>query len=143
MEKKPDIMGLLKQNEKIIKLMYTKSLHIVCSNSKKSDDDIKLWRKTLDGASYISALCRQVENQFGIVGIQVAGTTMYLNVLMKDLTGIPQYFHLNHAEISLSSSNNISRVKSFIHVLLTLRNIIIVNKSLLMQVLEQAISHSS
>ena len=82
--------------------MYTESSRIVCSNSKKSDDEIKLWRETLDGASYISALCRPVGNQFGIVGIQVAGTTMYLNILVNDLADIPRYFHLDHAEISLS-----------------------------------------
>ncbi|CAB4386482.1 unnamed protein product [Rhizophagus irregularis] len=57
-----------------------------------------------------------------------------------NLAGIPRYFHLDHAEIPLSSSNNISRVKSLIRVLLTLRNIMIVNKSLLVQALEQATS---
>ena len=34
MGKKPDIMGLLKQDEKIIELLYTESSRIVCSNSK-------------------------------------------------------------------------------------------------------------
>ncbi|CAG8765682.1 17928_t:CDS:2, partial [Rhizophagus irregularis] len=57
-------------NEKIIELLYTESSRIVCSNSKKSDDEVKLWRETLDEASYISALCRPTGNQFGIVGIQ-------------------------------------------------------------------------
>ena len=141
MGKKPDVMGLLKQDEKIIELMYTESSCIICSKSKKADDDVKLWRETLDGASFVSALCRPAGNQFGVVGIQVAGTTMYVNVLVKDLAGIPRYFHLDHAEIPLSSSNNTSRVKSLIRVLLTLRNIMIVNKSLLMQALEQATSH--
>ena len=141
MGKKPDVIGLLKQDEKIIELMYTESSRIICSKSKKADDDVKLWRETLDGASFVSALCRPAGNQFGVVGIQVAGTTMYVNVLVKDLAGIPRYFHLDHAEIPLSSSNNTSRVKSLIRVLLTLRNIMIVNKSLLMQALEQATSH--
>jgi len=139
MGKKPDIMGLLKQDEKVIELLYTESSRIVCSNSKKSDDEVKLWRETLDGASYISALCRPVGNQFGVVGIQVAGTTMYLNILVNDLAGIPRYFHLDHAEIPLSPHN--SRLKSLIRLLLTLRNVMIVNKSLLMQALEQATSH--
>ena len=139
MGKKPDIMGLLKQDEKIIELMYTESSRIICSKSKKADDDIKLWRETLDGTSFVSALCRPAGNQFGIIGIQVAGTTMYLNVLVKDLAGIPRYFHLDHAEISLSPHQ--LRLKSLIRLLLTLRNIMIVNKSLLMQALEQATSH--
>ena len=139
MGKKPDIMGLLKQDEKIIELMYTESSRIICSKSKKADDDIKLWRETLDGASFVSALCRPAGNQFGIIGIQVAGTTMYLNVLVKDLAGIPRYFHLDHAEIPLSPHQ--LRLKSLIRLLLTLRNVMIVNKSLLMQALEQATSH--
>ncbi|PKY56765.1 hypothetical protein RhiirA4_428489 [Rhizophagus irregularis] len=84
MGKKPDIMGLLEQDEKIIELLYTESSRIVCSNSKKSDD----------------------EDQFGIVGIQVVGTTMYLNILVNDLAGIPRYFHLDHAEIPLSLTSH-------------------------------------
>ena len=35
MEKKPDIMGLLKQDEKIIELLYTESSRIMYNNSKK------------------------------------------------------------------------------------------------------------
>ena len=139
MGKKPDIMGLLKQDEKIIELLYTESSRIVCSNSKKSDDEVKLWRETLDGTSYISALCRPVGNQFGVVRIQVAGTTMYLNILVNDLAGIPRYFHLDHAEIPLSLHQ--SCLKSLIRLLLTLRNVMIMNKSLLMQALRQATSH--
>ena len=139
MGKKPDIMGLLEQDEKIIELLYTESSRIVCSNSKKSDDEVKLWKEILDGTSYISALCRPARNQFGIVGIQVAGTTMYLNILVNDLAGIPRYFHLDHAEIPLSPHQ--SYLKSLNHLLLTLRNVMIMNKSLLVQALEQATSH--
>ncbi|CAI2194056.1 306_t:CDS:2, partial [Funneliformis geosporum] len=85
--------------------------------TQKSDDEVKLWRETLDGASYISALCRPVGNQFGVVGIQIA----------------------DHAEIPLSPHQ--LRLKSLIHLLLILRNVIIVNRSLIMQALEQATSH--
>ncbi|GBB87017.1 hypothetical protein RclHR1_13470013, partial [Rhizophagus clarus] len=140
MGKKPDVMGLIKQDDKIFELIYTESSRIICSETKKDDDDVKLWRETLDGASFISALCRPTGNQFGIVGIQVAGSVIHLNALVKDLAGIPQYFHVDHAEIPLSPSN-ISRVKSLMRILLTLRNIMIVNKSLVMQALEQATSH--
>ncbi|GBC10474.1 hypothetical protein RclHR1_09650016 [Rhizophagus clarus] len=108
MRKKPDVMNLLKQDENIIKLMYTELSRIIYSKSKKADDDVKLWRETLDGTSFVNALCRSARNQFGVVGIQVASTTIYLNVLVKDLAGIPRYFHLHHGEIPLSSSNNIS-----------------------------------
>ncbi len=139
MGKKPDIMGLLKQDKKIIKLLYIESSRIVCSNSKKSDDEVKLWRKILDGVSYINALCRPVGNQFGVVEIQVAGTTMYLNILINNLASILRYFYLDHAEILLSPYQLC--LKSLIRLLLILRNVIIVNKSLLMQALGQATSH--
>ncbi|CAG8496318.1 3364_t:CDS:2 [Ambispora leptoticha] len=52
------------------------------------DDDVKLWRETLDGVSF--------------VGIQFAGTDIRLNVLVKDFAGIPRYFHLDHSEIPLT-----------------------------------------
>jgi len=42
MEKKPDVMGLLKQDKKIIELIYTESSCIIYSKSKKVDDDVKL-----------------------------------------------------------------------------------------------------
>ena len=93
----------------------------------------------MDGTSYISALCRLTGNQFGVVGIQIAGTTIYLNILVNDLADISRYFHLDHTEIPLSPHQ--SRLKSLIRLLLTLRNVMIVNKSLLMQALEQATSH--
>jgi len=89
---------------------------------------------------FVNTACRPTSNQFGIVGIQVAGTTIYLNVLMNDASGIPRYFHLDHADIPLDS-NSPKRVKSLVRLLLTLRNILIVNKSLLARALEQAISN--
>ena len=89
MGKKPDVMGLLKQDKKIIELIYTESSCIIYSKSKKVDDDVKLWRETLDGASFISALYRLAGNQFGVIGIQVTSITIYVNVLIKDLASIP------------------------------------------------------
>ncbi|RGB31938.1 hypothetical protein C1646_763521 [Rhizophagus diaphanus] len=38
MGKKPDIMGIMKQKEKILELVYVESLRIICTNSKKEDD---------------------------------------------------------------------------------------------------------
>ncbi|RHZ48169.1 hypothetical protein Glove_557g24 [Diversispora epigaea] len=128
--KKPDIMGLLKQNEKNIELMYIESSRIVCSNSKKDDDEVKLWRETLDGASFIGLSCKPPSNQFGVVGIPIAE---------KDPAGISRYFHLDHAEIPLSP--HALHTRSLVRLLLTLRNVMIVNKSLLAQALEQAILH--
>ncbi|CAG8609586.1 8509_t:CDS:2 [Paraglomus occultum] len=65
MGKKPDIMGLLKRDEKILELMYVESSRIICTNSKKVDDDVKLLRETLDGMSFIGASCSQPETNLG------------------------------------------------------------------------------
>lgn len=120
MGKKPDIMVLDQYVDKIFELIYVECSRIVCSTTKKANDEVKLWRETLDGASFVNIACRPTSNQFGIVGIQVAGMTIYLNVLMNDASGIPRYFHLDHADIPLDS-NSPKRVKSLVRLLLTLR----------------------
>ncbi|RHZ69207.1 hypothetical protein Glove_287g55 [Diversispora epigaea] len=117
MGKKPDIMALENCDGKLVEFLYVESSRIVCIATKKTDDGIKLWRELLDGSSYISSVCRPICNQFGMVGIQVAGEKIYLNVLINDASGIPRYFHLEHAEIPLTSEN------------------------LLKQAMEQAVSH--
>ncbi|RHZ59171.1 hypothetical protein Glove_365g129 [Diversispora epigaea] len=140
MGKKPDIIALERCNGKLVEFLYVESSRIVCSPTKKTDDEIKLWRELLDGSSYISSACRSTCNQFGVIGIQVAGEKIYLNVLVNDASGIPRYFHLDYAEIPLTSEVGL-RTKALIRLLLTLRNIIIVNKNLLKQTMEQAVSH--
>ncbi|CAG8817999.1 22345_t:CDS:1, partial [Racocetra persica] len=69
MGKKPDV----EYEKKIIEILYVECSRIVCDATKKADDDTKLWRETLDGVSFVSAVCRPTSNQFGIVGIQVGG----------------------------------------------------------------------
>ncbi|CAG8556483.1 9652_t:CDS:2 [Acaulospora morrowiae] len=135
--KKPDVMLMEKCGGKIFELAYVESSRVVCTNSKKENDSIKLWRETLDGVSLIGTACRPTSNQFGIIGIQVAGEDLCLNVLVKDANGIPRYLHLIQAPIPFTK-NTSWRVKPLIHLLLTSRNITIVNKSLLIQALEQA-----
>ncbi|CAB4381326.1 unnamed protein product [Rhizophagus irregularis] len=135
--KKPDVMLMEKCGGKIFEIAYVESSRIVCTNSKKDDDSVKLWRETQDGISFVNIACRLLSNQFGIVGIQVSGEELYLNVLVKDANGIPRYFHLNQAQIPFSNDTS-WRVIALVHLLLTLRNITIVNKSLLMHALEQA-----
>ncbi|CAG8511144.1 3647_t:CDS:2, partial [Gigaspora margarita] len=114
-EKKPDLMALKKYAEKTFEIAYVECSRVVCAKSKKTDDSMKLWRETLDGLAYVNESCRPKSNQFGIVGIQVAGEVIYLNVMVKDANGIPRYFHLD-------------QYKS-------------INKCLLMEALEQAYTH--
>ncbi|CAG8552578.1 3371_t:CDS:2, partial [Scutellospora calospora] len=135
--KKPDVMVLVKHEQKVDELVYVECSRVVCTNTKRDDDAVKLWREALDGISYVGTSCRPASNQFGIVGIQVAREVVHLNVLMLDGAGIPRYFHLDQAEIPLTTDTP-WRVKPLIRLLLTLRNTLIVNKSLLKRALEQA-----
>ncbi|RIA82854.1 hypothetical protein C1645_834718 [Glomus cerebriforme] len=139
MGKKPDAMLLMKHGGKINELAYAECSRIICNDTKKANDEVKLWRETLDGISFVNLVCRPLSNQFGIVGVQVAGEDIYLNILVNDAGGLSRYFHIDHAEIPLTKSTR--KVKSLLRLLLTLRNITIVNKSLLVQALEQATSH--
>ncbi|GET67313.1 hypothetical protein GLOIN_2v1487228 [Rhizophagus irregularis DAOM 181602=DAOM 197198] len=100
---------------------------------KQDTNDIELIYRNDRRTSAINALCRPAGNEFGVVGIQIAGLDMRLNVLVKDLGGIPRYFHLDHAEIPISP--HLTNTKSLIRVLLNLRNVMIVNKSLITQAL--------
>jgi len=52
MGKKPDVMVLDQYVDKIIELTYVECSRIVCSTTKKANDEVKLWRETLDGASF-------------------------------------------------------------------------------------------
>src|SRR5581483_352402 len=120
-------------------LAYAECFCIICNDTKKANNEVKLWRETLDGISFVNLVCRPLSNQFGIVGVQVAGEDIYLNILVNDAGGLSRYFYIDHAEIPLTKSTR--KVKSLLRLLLTLRNITIMNKSLLVQALEQATSH--
>ena len=93
--KKPNVMLMKKCDDKIFEIAYVESSRIICINSKKDDDSVKLWRKIQNGISFVNIACRLLSNQFGIIGIQVTSKKVYLNVLVKDANRIPRYFHLN------------------------------------------------
>jgi len=88
-------MLMKKCDDKIFEIAYVESSRIICINSKKDDDSVKLWRKIQNGISFVNIACRLLSNQFGIIGIQVTSKKVYLNVLVKDANRIPRYFHLN------------------------------------------------
>nr|CAG8484077.1 10627_t:CDS:2 [Entrophospora candida] len=52
------------------------------------DKECRLWRETLDEASFIDTTCRPMVNQFDVEEIQFAADVIHLNVLVKDLGGI-------------------------------------------------------
>ena len=59
---------------------------------------------------------------------------MHLNILIKDMKNIYCYYHLYKAKISIQQSDP-SIVTNFIKTLLILRNILIINISLLLNML--------
>jgi hypothetical protein len=71
MGKKPNAMLLIKHRGKINKLAYAKYSCIICNDIKKASDEVKLWRETLDGISFVNLVCRPLSNQFEIVGVQI------------------------------------------------------------------------
>ncbi|CAG8473925.1 8108_t:CDS:2 [Paraglomus occultum] len=51
---------------------------------KGDDDDVKLWREANDGMFWAHKSRRLEKGQFGIIGIQVLGRMLRLNVLIRD-----------------------------------------------------------
>ncbi|CAG8792714.1 5857_t:CDS:2 [Racocetra persica] len=56
----------------------------VCTKIKEENDDAKLWREMNDGMTWVHKGCKPDKNEFGILGIHIAGKIMHLNVLIKD-----------------------------------------------------------
>ncbi|CAG8438426.1 5830_t:CDS:2 [Scutellospora calospora] len=107
------------------------SLHSVPGTGrKKKDDEVKLWCEMNDGLCYVYRSCIPARNEFGILGIQVAGDMMHLNILIKDDDEIHRLFHLRSVKIPVRPRNE-EDVLQFAEALLLLRNIMIVNISLL------------
>ncbi|KAG9300974.1 hypothetical protein G9A89_005032 [Geosiphon pyriformis] len=130
MGRRPDIMLVVKYLETVFELMYVECSRLICSRQKKTDDEIKLWRETNDGLYWIRQSLKPDKDQFDIVGIQVAGNVLYLNLLLRDMVNIHRYYHLQSAEIPVQFSDE-AVVTKFIETLLLLRNIVITNLSLL------------
>ncbi|CAG8482098.1 16032_t:CDS:2 [Gigaspora rosea] len=84
--KQTDFMYLQKREGKIFELVFGEYSRLLCSDTKKKekkDDKIKLWRKT---NNWVRQGCKLEKNQFGIIGIQVAGMIDYLGA-SKNLVG--------------------------------------------------------
>ncbi|CAG8538905.1 11762_t:CDS:2, partial [Scutellospora calospora] len=83
-----------------------------------------------DGMYYTQKFLNPEKNQFGIVGIQIAGDTLHLNVLIRDTTNIHKYYNIETVKIPVQKSDETIVIK-FVETLLFLRNILITNLSLL------------
>ncbi|CAG8630731.1 2315_t:CDS:2, partial [Racocetra persica] len=131
--KRPDIMFVMKRGEKNYELIYTECSRLSCSEKKERDDGVKLWRETNDGMYWTRKGCKPDKGEFGIIGVQVAGKKMYLNVLIRDNSDVHRYYHLHESTIPIQQSD-LPVVSKFMETLLIMRNILIVNMSLLYSV---------
>lgn len=72
-------MYLVKRNNsKIFELIFGECSRIFCDNNKKKNDEIKLWREVNDGMYWVRQACKPLKEQFGIIGIQVAGMIYFI-----------------------------------------------------------------
>jgi hypothetical protein len=78
MERQLDIMFEFKYNKKVYELMFVECSRLSCTKRKELDDMVKLWRETNDGLYWARKGCKPEKEQFGIVGIQVAGKIISL-----------------------------------------------------------------
>jgi len=122
-------------DDKLYELIFVESSRLICNENKKNDDKIKLWREMNDGMAYIHRNYRPEKNEFGILGIQIAGEMMHINILIKDIDDIHRLYCLRSVEIPVQQSNK-KIVLAFIEALLLIRNILIVNISLLLHVIK-------
>ena len=124
-------MFVVKHGEKKHELMYAECSRLYCIPQKEKDDVVKLWRETNDGMYWVHKSSVPNKDEFGIIGMQVARRTIRLNVLIRDMLGVHHYYHLYETEILVQQSDT-HTVTRFVGTLLTLRNILIVNISLLL-----------
>jgi len=129
--RRTDIMFVTKENNKIYELMYAECSRIFCTERKKNDDKVKLWRITNDGMYLVHKTRRPEKGNFGIIGIQVAGEKLRLNVLIRDEVEVHRYYKLHESDIPIRYSDDPIIIAEFIRTLLILRNILLVNVSLL------------
>ncbi|KAF0429819.1 hypothetical protein F8M41_005623 [Gigaspora margarita] len=126
----PDVMFTVKYLDVFFEIMYVECSRLVCTQQKKVDDDIKLLRECNNGMYYTRKTLNPDKDQFGIVGIQIAGDTLHLNVLIRDKVNVHRYYNIESAKIPVQESDE-DVVTKFVETLLLLRNIIITNLSLL------------
>jgi len=64
--------------------MYTECSRLFCTEQKIKDDAVKIWRETNDGMYWVYKGRRPEKDEFGIIGLQVAGSILRLTVLIRD-----------------------------------------------------------
>lgn len=128
--RRPDVMFMVKRGVKKYELLYTECSRLFCTAQKEKDDEVKLWRECNDGMYWVNNSCKPNKGEFGIIGMQVAGNKLRLHALIRDMADIHRYYKLHESLIPVQRSDPII-VTKFVESLLILRNIMIVNMSLL------------
>ncbi|CAG8462085.1 2036_t:CDS:2 [Ambispora leptoticha] len=129
--KRPDIMFMVKRGRKIYELMFAECSRLFCDKEKEENDWVKLWRQMNDGMYWVHKGCKPKKDEFGIIGIQVAGQKLHLYVLIRDGDGVDKLFRLHSVDIPIQFTDR-DTVYNFVEALLLLRKILIVNLSLLL-----------
>jgi hypothetical protein len=127
-------MLVSKECDKLYKLMYVECSRIFCNKQKEDDDNVKLWRETNDGMYWVQKSRKLEKGQFGIIGVQVAGQKLCLNILIRDKIKVHHYYKLYESMILIRYIYELFILAEFIKTLLVLRNILIVNMSILLYV---------
>lgn len=130
MGRRPDIMFVVTYLETIFELMYIECSRLICTEKKKIDDEIKLWRECNDGLYWVRQTLKPDKDQFNIIGIQIEENMLHLNILVRDMVNVHRYYHLRSVKIPVQYSDE-GVLYNFVEALLILRNLIITNLSLL------------
>jgi hypothetical protein len=66
-------MYILNREDKNFELIFGECSRLICTNNKIKEDEIKLFRETNDGMSWLRKKHQPENEKFGIIGIQIAG----------------------------------------------------------------------
>ena len=73
-----------------------------------------------DGMYWAHKGCKLENDNFSIIGIQVAGNEMHLNILIRDIDEIHRLYNLRTVEIPIQP-NDKEIIFNFVETLLTIR----------------------
>jgi hypothetical protein len=116
----------------LLELMFVECSRVICNKDKEEKDKVKLWREMNDGLNYVYKFNKVDKDEFGILGIQIAGKMMHFNILIRDIYDVHRLYHLDSIEIPVEETVDKIHVSNFIKTSLHIRNILIINISLLL-----------
>ncbi|CAG8587822.1 10390_t:CDS:2, partial [Diversispora eburnea] len=93
-------------------------------------DSVSANCETNDSMYWTCKSCKPDKDEFSIIGVQVMRKKLHLSILIRDMSEVHRYYHLHESEIPIQQLPP-SIVTKFIETLLILRNILIVNMTLL------------